>query len=102
MNEHTPKLQKAYDNLIDELCVKYGWCGSRIDGKFKHVDDFVPKSGYLIADDFAVWVILADGEDPEGDRSNSRGWKAKIKQVFIKHLGNKLVPISELGVHDDS
>lgn len=76
-----------YDDLLDELCVGQGWCGSKQDGKFLHVDDFIPDEGTVSADQFAEWVILADSEDPNSEVCKERRWKEKIIEIFKKCMG---------------
>lgn len=42
-----------YKNLTHELCVLMGFCGSIIDGKPHHVDDYLPAEGVFTAEEFA-------------------------------------------------
>ena len=87
-----------YEELLDYICVKLGWCGSIIDGEFKHVDQYIPESGFVTASEFAEWVILADGEDPFGELSKKRGRMAKLEAAFIKYMGGDKIPVEEFAL----
>jgi hypothetical protein len=34
----------AFDGMLDEFCVRFGWCGCVKDGKRLHITDFIPHS----------------------------------------------------------
>jgi hypothetical protein len=47
----------AYNRLLNTICVDFGYCGSEVDGRLRHVDDFIPAEGPVTADQFATWVF---------------------------------------------
>jgi hypothetical protein len=55
----------AFDGMIHEFCVTPGWCGGVKNGKPLHVSDVIPETGRVSADEFARWLIKADGLDPD-------------------------------------
>lgn len=71
-----------FDGMINEVCVKMGFCGSVVDGEPRHVTDFIPKTGPVSAEQFASWVLIAEGMSPEQER----GFWHSLKAVFVKHM----------------
>lgn len=71
-----------YAELLNKICVRLGFCGSSEDGKRLHVSSFIPETGVVSADQFAEWVVLAEGMDPLTNLH-----LAEIKRVFINHMG---------------
>ena len=55
----------AFDGMRHEFCAELGWCGWVKNGKRLHVSDFIPERGPVSADEFARWLIAADGLDPD-------------------------------------
>ena len=87
----------AFDGMMHEFCVGLGWCGSVKYGKPLHVTDFIPETGLVSADDFARWLIMADGLDPDQlSPSEIRRWIPELKSVFVKHMGADVVDASKL------
>jgi hypothetical protein len=87
----------SFDGMMHEFCVKLGYCGCVKDGKRLHVSDFIPETGPVSADQFARWLIAADGFDP--DRFSTSDFSRKIRQlsaVFIRHMGANVVDASNL------
>ena len=83
-----------YDRLMHRLCVGMGWCGCMKDNRPLHVDDFIPRSGLVYAEQFAEWIILADGENPNDQRWSET--KSNIATIFEEIMGSNLVDVSEL------
>ena len=86
----------AYNRLMHDVCVGYGYCGGIVDGVFSHVDDFIPESGPVSADQFVDWLFAAEGKDdlvPEPMLSKHR---SDLKDYFIKHMKSNEVDASEL------
>ena len=87
----------AFDGMMHEFCVKLGWCGCVKDGKPVHVSDFIPEAGPVSADEFARWLIMADGfdldrlSDPELGR-----WMTQLKAMFVKHMGSDVIEAGNL------
>jgi hypothetical protein len=70
-----------------------GYCGCIKNGKPLHVDDFIPSSGLVTADQFVEWVILADDLNPNlADKSHKRA----IKHAFIEHMSGDVVDAGKL------
>jgi hypothetical protein len=87
----------SFDGMMHEFCVKLGWCGSVKDGKQLHVSDFIPETGPVSADQFARWLIAADGFDPDQlSGSEFRLLMGQLTSVFIKHMGADVVDASNL------
>lgn len=83
----------AYVRLLNKICVGSGYCGSEVDGRLRHVDDFIPAEGPVSADQFATWVFLAEGLDPLlADISHRRA----IRRAFIELMGTDVVDASLL------
>ena len=77
----------AFDGMMHEFCVGLGWCGSVKDG------NFIPEAGPVSAGEFARWLIMADGLDP--DRL-SAAEISRLKAVFVKHMGADVIDASNL------
>src|SRR5688572_25548316 len=58
MAKDKTKPKSRYAALLNEVCVRMGYCGSMKDGERLHVDDFIPDAGLVTADQFAEWVVL--------------------------------------------
>lgn len=54
-------MRSAYDNLLEEVCVRLGFCGSIVDGQPVHVDQFLPEDGVLTNEAFADALFKAEG-----------------------------------------
>ncbi|HCJ21371.1 MAG TPA: hypothetical protein DHV64_07525 [Erythrobacter sp.] len=85
-----------FDQLMHEVCVERGWCGGIVDEKPRHVTDFLPESGVVSADQFALWLFEAEGVDPDEDRSKWQPHLDGLKAAFVRHLGEPQVAVSEL------
>jgi hypothetical protein len=83
----------AFDGMIHEFCVKLGWCGGVKDGKSLHVSDYIPETGRVSADEFARWLIKADGLDP--DQLSASEFR-QLKAVFVKHMGAGVIDAEKL------
>jgi hypothetical protein len=87
----------AFDGMMHEFCVGLGWCGCVKDGRPLHVTDFIPVTGPVSADEFARWLIMADGLDPNQlYPSESRSWMPQLKAVFVKHMGADVIDAGKL------
>ena len=83
---------QAYQALQRDLA-NMGFCGSIDgDGNPKHVNDFIPASGEVTADQFAEWVMLAEGREP----FDGSGYQAELKKLFILYMGSGTVDVSRL------
>ena len=87
----------SFDGMMHEFCVGLGWCGCVKAGKPLHVTDFIPETGPVSADQFARWLIIADGLDPEElCASELRRWLPQLAAVFVKHMGADVIDASKL------
>ena len=87
----------AFEGMMHEFCVRLGWCGCVKDGKPLHVTDFIPETGPVSAEEFARWLIMGDGLDPDQlSRSEIRRWMSQLKAVFVKHMAADVVDASKL------
>jgi hypothetical protein len=82
-----------FDGMMYELIVGLAWdCRSIKNGTPLLVTDFIPETGPVSADQFARWVIMAEGRDPYQYRRQI----PKLKAVFVKHMGADVVDASRL------
>ncbi len=88
--------RSGYDALMHEVCVERGWCGGIVDGRPSHVDDFIPRHGLVIADQFVDWLFIADGLDPKDEPTKWREHKQGLRDAFIRHMGSDAVDASSL------
>ena len=86
----------SYNLLMHDVCVGQGWCGGIVDGKPSHVDDFIPETGPVKADQFVEWLFIADGQDPDVDLEKWQKHKDALRQLFVKHMGGEVVDASKL------
>ena len=80
-----------YNGMMNDFCVKKGWCGGVVDGKPLHVSQFIPKEGVVSADQFVTWLMTAEGVDP-----SDIGVRKELISVFMKHMGNYKVEARRL------
>ena len=84
----------ACDRLSWDICVNGGWCGGIVDGKPTRVDDLLPATGSLSAEEFARLVIRADGwPESEAFPDKHLRW---LEAKFIEHLGARSVDVEVL------
>jgi len=76
----------GYDDLMREVCVVLGFCGSSKGGQPTHVDDYVPESGCVTAEQFVDWVLLAEGLNPVHS-----SYRRAIRDAFVRHMGGDAV-----------
>ena len=79
---------------MNRVCVGMGWCGCMKDGRPLHVRDFIPRSGSVSAQQFAEWLILADGCNPSTPKWAKS--KQKIIVAFQDIMGADVVEANEL------
>ena len=77
---------------MHKVCVGMGFCGSIVDGKPRHVVDYIPNSGSVTADEFASWVLEAEGMPSEPGEPFWYG----LRDVFVEHMGSETVDAQEL------
>jgi hypothetical protein len=85
--------EPGYNALMHEICVGWGYCGCIKDDKPLHVDDFIPESGPISADQFVEWIFLAENLDP-AERPKSH-WDG-LRAAFVKHMGTDVVDATRL------
>jgi hypothetical protein len=78
-------MSTAYSKLLNEVCVRLGFCGSVLNDQPLHVDQFLPRSGPVSSEAFAVAVFKAEGWDPEGPRAHE--FRAAVREAFVRHMG---------------
>ncbi|WP_426166928.1 hypothetical protein [Sandarakinorhabdus sp. DWP1-3-1] len=79
----------GYDALLHEVCIGLGFCGSVDDGELLHVDQFIPESGPVSADQFVNWVFRAEGMDPDGEDALKHAHS--LREAFVRHMGVEVV-----------
>lgn len=82
-------MAKGIDPLLHEPCVTYGYCGCVKFDKPLDVDDFIPPSGPVHADQFVEWVFLADDVNPNSSEPHIVEMKAKFRELVVYHLGGE-------------
>lgn len=78
-------MRAAYDKLLEDVCVRLGFCGSVVDGQSLHVDQFLPDSGVLTNDEFADALFKAEGWDPDGSEAGT--FRPSVREAFVRHMG---------------
>jgi hypothetical protein len=87
----------AFDGMMHEFCVKLGYCSGVKDGEPLHVTHFIPEAGPVSADQFATWLIVADGFDPDRlSTSELRRLIGQLTAVFVEHMGADVVDARNL------
>lgn len=87
-------MSAAYDKLLEDVCVRLGFCGSIVDGQPLHVDQFLPQTGTLTDEDFADAVFNAEGWDADG--SEARRFRSSVRDAFVRHMGGAEIDASML------
>lgn len=85
-------MRAAYDKLLEEVCVRLGFCGSVVDGQPLHVEQFISQSGTLTDEDFADAVFKAEGLDP--DSPEARRFRLAVRDAFVRHMGGAAIGAS--------
>lgn len=78
-------MRAAYDKLLEEVCVRLGFCGAVVDGHSLHVDQFLPQAGVLTSEEFAAALFKAEGWDPDG--SEGQTFRSSVREAFVRHMG---------------
>jgi hypothetical protein len=78
-------MRAAYNNLLEEVCVRFGFCGSVLNDQPRHVDQLLPHSGKLTDEDFADALFKAEGWDPGGPEA--RKFRSSVREAFVRHMG---------------
>lgn len=81
---------------MHEVCVEWGFCGCVKYGQQLHVDQLIPSTGPVTADQFVEWVFLADDMNPNSEPERWSRHKAAIRAAFIEHMGDAVVDASRL------
>ncbi|NEX94907.1 hypothetical protein [Caulobacter sp. 17J65-9] len=89
-------IKTGYDALWDVVCVTWGFCGCVKNDKPLHVDDLIPPSGPVSADQFVEWVFLADNLNPNSEPEKWQRHRAAIRAAFIEHMGGEVVDADRL------
>lgn len=79
----------AYNAFLTQVCVALGFCGSVANGEPLHVDQFIPESGPVSADQFVNWVFRAEGMDP--DETDALKHAHSLRKAFVRHMGFEVV-----------
>lgn len=74
-----------YDKLLDDICIRLGFCGSFVDGQALRACHFLPASRTLTADDFADASFRAEGWAPDG--SEAQTFRSRVRDAFVQHMG---------------
>ena len=88
--------ENRYQKLMHYVCVEYGYCGSIVADKPLRVSDFIPNSGDVTSEQFAEWVLLADGCGPSSPLKFREKHKKDIIKAFLEYMGKEIVTASEL------
>ena len=87
----------AYNRLMREVCVGRGWCGGIVDGEPSHVDDFIPETGTVTADEFIDWLFKADAYDPALEPPDRvAAFRTDLFDLFVEIMGARQVDASQL------
>ena len=85
----------SFDLLLQDICVRNGFCGGIANGQPTHVTDLLPAGGLVTADEFARLVIRAehDGDDPS---DKVKRWTKLLTAKFVEHMGAIEAPAEAL------
>ncbi len=86
----------AYNALMHEVCVGFGWCGAVVNGEPSHVDDLIPTVGPVSAEQFVDWLFQAEGIDAQSEPAKWQKHKGSLREAFVRHMGADLVDASAL------
>jgi hypothetical protein len=87
-------MKAAYDKLLEDVCVRLGFCGSVGDDQPLQVDQFLPQIGPLTDEVFADAIFKAEGWDP--DSSEARRFRSSLRDAFVLHMGGSEIDASLL------
>jgi hypothetical protein len=67
-----------------------GFCGgTTVEGKAAHVSDYIPDSGFVTAEQFVKWLLIAEGAHP--DYAEFSEYRPTLVRAFFDHMGGDLV-----------
>jgi len=74
-----------------------GFCGGLTDGKPTHVDDFIPETGEVTADQFILWLFKAEGSGyPSDYNPRNSPFYEELRRMFVENMGSDTVDASRL------
>jgi len=85
-----------FGTLMNEICVRLGFCGSLVDDQPRHVSDYIPEHGPVTVDQFVHWVLIAEGWDDTEFPERNKRWRRELQAAFVKHMGADVVDASRL------
>lgn len=85
-------MASAFDKLLEDICVRLGFCGSVANGQPLQVGKFLPQSGTVTDEVFADAVFKAEGWDP--DSAEARKFRASVREAFARHMGESEIDAS--------
>jgi hypothetical protein len=85
-------MRTAFDKLLEDVCLRLGFCGSVVDDQPRHVDQFIPQTGPLTDEAFADALFKAEGWDPGG--SEARRFRPRVRDAFVQHMGGSAIDSS--------
>ncbi|WP_150124948.1 hypothetical protein [Tsuneonella mangrovi] len=87
----------AYNRLMHELCAVRGWCGGIVDREPSHVDDFIPDSGEVTANEFIDWLFKAEGYEPSHEPPERvAAFRTEFFALFVQVMGAAQVDATQL------
>ncbi|WP_379550642.1 hypothetical protein [Qipengyuania sp. DGS5-3] len=87
----------AYNRLLNDVCVGFGFCGGVREDKPCHVDDFIPNDGEVTVDQFIQWLFRGEGDGYPTDYDvRCSPHYDGLKRLFVKHMGSDKVDASKL------
>jgi hypothetical protein len=85
------QMKVGFGALVEEICLKWGFCGCLKDDQAIHVSLIIPSTGPISADQFVEWVFLANDLNPNSEPARWRREKEAIRAAFVKHMGAEIV-----------
>lgn len=79
-------MASPYDDLLKDLCVRLGFCGSVVDGRPVRVEDLLPSSGAVTVEAFTDALFRAEGWDPAG--ADAQKLRPAVEDAFVRHMGS--------------
>ena len=87
--------KSGYDALLWTCCVEMGFCGgTTVEGKAAHVSDYIPDTGFVTAEQFVSWLLIAEVFHPETVYFSE--YRSNLVRTFVDHMGGDLVDVVRL------
>lgn len=84
-----------FDELLHEICVKWGYCGCSKNDTTINVSLLIPSNGPITSELFTTLVLIADDVNPYISTEKSIETRNGIERAFVKYMGGETVDAKE-------